>query len=287
MRKLIVITPVRDEEKYLARTAESMVKQTARPLQWIIVNDGSQDRTGVIAEEIAKKKPWIMVIHRNDRGHRDSAGGEISAFYYGSNAIVDKNWDFICKLDGDLSFEPNYFEECLNAFQRDSKLGISGGKIYNVVGGRNVYEPHPRFHVRGAVKIYRRDCWESIGGLVCRPGWDTLDEVKAQFYNWRTYTLPNVPVLHHRVTGAAVGSWKNAVKDGVCNYTVGYHPLYMAAKCCKKAFQKPFVIRAAGLWCGFIKGYFTSMKRISSKEIIRYVHNQQLRKMLGRDTIWR
>lgn len=287
MRKLIVISPVRDEEKYLAQTAESMLRQTHRPRQWIIVNDGSQDNTGNVAEDFSKKYKWVLVIHREDRGHRDSAGGEISAFYRGLDKIVDNEWEFICKLDGDLSFQPNYFEECLRAFERDTTLGICGGNIYNVVKGQHKKEPHPKFHVRGAVKIYRRQCWESINGLESQPGWDTLDEVKAQFYGWRTYTLSSVPVLHHRVTGEAVGAWRNAVKDGLCNYTVGYHPLYMVAKCCNKAFQRPYVIRAIGLGYGYARGHIAKLQRIASKEIIQYLQQQQMRKLLGRDSIWK
>lgn len=147
-------------------------------------------------------------MHRPDRGRRNSAGGEINAFYRGYREIVDSDWDIIGKLDGDLSFEEDYFEKCMASFAENPRLNIEGGNIFNVILVKPVPEPHPRFHVRGAVKLYRRACWEQIGRLTPSPGWDTLDEVKAQFHGWDTYTFSDVPVMHHRVTGDRCSGWR-------------------------------------------------------------------------------
>ena len=148
--RYVIITPVRDEEKYIEATIESVCSQTARPTEWVIVDDGSSDLTGEIADRYAAQHSWIHVIHRENRGFRKSGGGVMEAFYEGYNSLECKDWDFIIKLDGDLSFVPNYFEKCFEYFRRDSELGIGGGEIRHDIAGQMKAEENPRFHVRGA-----------------------------------------------------------------------------------------------------------------------------------------
>jgi len=128
-KNYVVISPVRDEEAYLRFTIESMLAQTVRPIEWIIVNDGSTDNTAAIIDEYASQHCWIRAVHRLNRGFRKAGGGVVEAFNDGYHALSTDNWQFIVKLDGDLTFEPDYFEKCLNNFQRDPHLGIGGGVI--------------------------------------------------------------------------------------------------------------------------------------------------------------
>jgi glycosyltransferase involved in cell wall biosynthesis len=283
----IVITPARDEELHIQKTIRSMVSQTRPPAQWVIVDDGSRDRTGPLCDTWAEKVDWITTVHRPDRGSRNSAGGEIDAFYAGFRAVTVPSWEFVVKLDGDLSFDPDYFERCLQRFSSQPRLGIGGGEIYNVIGLRYVTERNPRFHVRGAVKMYRRACFERIGGLVNRPGWDTLDEVTANYLGWNTQTFDGIAVYHHRVTGGAAGPWRNAVKNGLCNYTLGYHPAFMALKCVKRVSERPYLVKSIGLAWGFTKGYLRRMPQVDDKRIISYVRSQQLNRLLRRETVWK
>jgi glycosyltransferase involved in cell wall biosynthesis len=283
----IVISPVRNEEINLARTIESMIAQTVHPVEWFIVNDGSTDKTGDIAESYSRRHGWIKVIHRPDRGFRKAGGGVVDAFNEGYKHLKSKEFDFIVKLDGDLSFEPEYFESCFLAFQREPKLGIAGGTIYNVIDGQAILESCPAFHVRGATKIYRRECWEAIGGFWPAPGWDTMDEVKAQMLNWSTRTLPELAVLHHRPTGTDDGTWGAGFKNGRANYICGYHPLFMALKCMKRLTMKPYLIQATALFCGFVSGYLRRIPQVDDRETINYLRRQQIGRLTGKQTIWR
>lgn len=190
MTKYIIITPARDEEDYLERTILSVVQQSILPIQWILINDGSRDRTGQIMDRYAQLYPWITISHRNDRGFRNSAGGEIDAFYDGYSRIKCNDWDFVIKLDGDLSFSSDYFAKCFAEFAKDPRLGIGGGGIYHELNGSITLEKSPIFHVRGATKIYRRECWNDIGGLMRVPGWDTGDELKSQHARLEDTQLP-------------------------------------------------------------------------------------------------
>jgi poly-beta-1,6-N-acetyl-D-glucosamine synthase len=286
--KYVVVTPVRNEEQYLSLTIRSMVAQTITPGQWIIVNDGSTDQTGRVAEAGARANAWIQVVNRPDRGFRKAGGGVVDAFCDGYRLIEDKAWDYLVKLDGDLSFDPGYFEKCFNYFDENPRLGIAGGTICARRDG--VFEAEakndPAFHVRGATKIYRRACWQEIGGLIHAPGWDTLDEVKANMLGWQTRTLAGIQVLHHRPTGAAYGTWNDRVKAGVANYIAGYHPLFMLLKSIKRMTEKPYVIGGCALLFGFVKGYVKRIPQVEDKALIRYFREQQLDRLLGRKSLW-
>jgi glycosyltransferase involved in cell wall biosynthesis len=285
----VIITPVRDEEQFIRYTLDSVINQTIKPVEWVIVNDGSTDGTGEIIDKYSKAHSWIKPINRENRGYRKAGGGVIDAFYEGYAAISTDNWEFVVKLDGDLSFGKDYFERCLSCFANDQNLGIAGGIVCLMKDGVLEVDSKgdPPFHVRGATKIYRRACWERISPLVKAPGWDTIDEVRANMYGWATRTLSNLKLIQHKPTGAADGSWMNWFKNGQANYVAGYHPLFMAAKCMKRAFDRPYLIAATGLLYGYIAGYIRKAPRVDDAILISYLRQQQMRRMVGRKSIWR
>jgi glycosyltransferase involved in cell wall biosynthesis len=287
MMRYVVITPVRDEEEYIEGTIDSILHQTVLPIEWVIVDDGSSDRTGSIADRYAAQYPWIRVVHRENRGFRKSGGGVVEAFYAGYNSLKQKEWEFVVKLDGDLTFAPDYFERCFEYFSRDEKLGIGGGEINHDIDGELKVEQNPRFHVRGATKVYRRTCWEAIGGLWPASGWDTIDEVKANMLGWKTYAFRDLSLLHHRETGMEEGLLRDRIKHGVACYVSGYHPLFVAASCARRLSQKPRVIGSLGILYGYLKAHFTHPPRLDDRTYVAYIRGQQLRRLFGMETIWR
>ncbi len=287
MTKYVIITPARDEEAHIGKTVLAVSGQTIQPAQWIIVDDGSSDKTGEILDRAARAYPWITVLHRSNRGFRQAGGGVIAAFNDGYAQVDCQEWEFLVKLDADLSFTADYFERCFAEFDKDQSLGIGGGGIYHIKGGALKLEPGPAFHVRGATKIYRRECWEALGGLVVAPGWDTIDEVKANMLGWRTRTFINLQVSHYRFTGSADGAWKDSVKNGFANYVTGYHPLFMLFKCLRRLAAKPFLVGAIGLAWGFLKGYCKRAPQVQDRKLIHYTRAQQLRRLLLQQSIWK
>jgi glycosyltransferase involved in cell wall biosynthesis len=286
-RSYVVVTPVRDEAQHVGRTIESMCAQTVLPEQWVIVDDGSTDGTAEILGRHADK-PWITVVCRSDRGHRASGGGVVEAFDAGLATLTCDGWAYLVKLDGDLSFDRDYFERCILAFEADPRLGIGGGAVYTMEADRlRIDSPgDPSFHVRGATKIYRRACWEQIRPLARAPGWDTIDEVKANHLGWRTRTLGDSIVVQHKPTGSADGRWRNWFKNGFANYMTGYHPLFMIAKCAKRAFRWPAFYESAALWAGFCSGYWRRVPPAIDVDAIRFFRKQQLRRLAGRQSIY-
>jgi poly-beta-1,6-N-acetyl-D-glucosamine synthase len=283
-----LITPVRNEQDHVRATIDSVISQTALPARWIVVDDGSSDHTAKIVCAAAAQHPWIQLVRRADRGFRKPGTGVMEAFFDGYAQIGHSHWDFLVKLDGDLSFAKDYFEKCFEHFRTNTRLGIGGGTICRIADGRAVPEvkSDPPFHVRGATKIYRRECWEAIGGLIQATGWDTMDEVRANMLGWQTYSFRELKVIQLRETGGANGIWGDSFKNGRANYIVGYHPLFMAAKCLRRLRQRPYCIISVALWCGFLSGYLARVSHLAEPELIRYLRAQQLRALLGKESLW-
>jgi glycosyltransferase involved in cell wall biosynthesis len=284
--RYVVITPVRNEAEYIGETINSMVRQTILPQRWVIVDDGSSDGTGHIIQAAADRHPWITTVQRPDRGFRKSGGGVVEAFYDGYAALQGLSWEFIVKLDGDLTFEPNYFEACFARFEADGRVGVGGGRVLVQSDGQLQLDwPGPPFHVRGATKIYRRACWEQIAPLVQAPGWDTIDEVRANMHGWKTGTFSQLSLVQRRQTGSTESAWRSWYKNGRANYVTGYHPLFMLVKCLKRAVQGP-AWAAPALCAGFCSGYFSRIDRVQDRRTIRYLRRQQLRRLFARPSIY-
>jgi len=282
----VVITPARDECAHLRLTIESMLAQSLPPLEWVIVDDGSHDETAAVIAQYARQHPWIHAVKRKDRGHRFPGAGVAEAFWDGYRCLHRDDWEFLVKLDADLSFAPDFFQEALKYFCGQPSLGIGGASLYSVVDGVPHLETGPRFHVRGATKIYRRACWEAIGGIIIAPGWDTVDEIKAQMLQWRTETFSDVCALHHRPTGGA-SHWRDMIKRGQGCYMAGYHPAYVAARCVRQLGSKPYVLGSICMGVAFLAGYLGRLAGERDPSLVHYVHEQQWRKLRGGTSMWK
>lgn len=300
--RYIIVSPVRNEGNYLDETIRCVVSQSIRPVLYILVDDGSTDTTLEIIEKWASLHQWIVPVHKaatlqgsaeptveasHERGMRAREAKEIIAFYYGLDHAATLDVDFIVKLDGDLGFSETYFESCFRHFKEDPTLGVGGGSIVHMLNDKTVVERNPAFHVRGATKIYTKACWDAIGGVARGAGWDTLDEVKANMLGFKSMSFEELQVIHYRYTGAANGKWLNAVKKGEWNYLSGYHPIFMFFKCLRNLFKRPVMTGSLGLSYGYLSALLRRVNRVAEPSLIRYIRDQQLRRLSFRRTIWR
>src|SRR5262245_16537321 len=276
-RGYVIVSPVRDEAAHIDRTIAAIGRQSVLPLRGVVVDDGSTAGTGAILDRYARQASWMTVVHRRDRGRRLNGTGVMEAFADGYARVGDLPWAYLAKLDGDLSFSPDYFERCLAMFEADPQLGIGGGVVCRLEQGEMVVDSRndPPFHVRGATKIYRRECWSTIAPLVKAPGWDTIDEVKANMLGWTTRTFPGLRVIQHKATGSADGAWRNAFKNGRANYVTGYVPVFMIAKCLRRTLRPPVVVGGLAMASGFWSGYLARLPRVPDSRTIEYLRRQQ------------
>lgn len=277
----VIVTPARDEEENIGAAIACVVAQTIRPSAWVIVDDGSTDRTAAVVGECAKGYPWIKLVSLGATGDRRPGSKIVDAFKHGER-FLPADYDFIVKLDADVTMGSDYFERLLARFMEEAGLGIAGGYCGACIGGETVLDETPPYHVRGATKIYRRECYSQIGGLISAMGWDTLDEMKAMMLGWKTRSFRDVVLLHHRLTGSATGLLRYAWMAGKSFWFMGYDPLYLLLSSLKRAFKKPILLFSLTIILGYLTAFLTNDPVIEDKDLIGFIRKFQRNRLTGR-----
>lgn len=276
---LVIIAPVRDEAGLIRLTLDSMVRQTVRPVEWVIVDDGSKDETPEIVREYAQKYPFIRLVQRPDRGFRKVGGGVVAAFKYGITQIVNQDYAYIAKLDGDMSFGPRYLEIMFEKFANDSKLAAVSGKVFREEGGKKIEEIIIDEHVAGQFKLYRREAFEQIGGFVEEVLWDGIDVHTARMKGWNTLSFyhPDAILMHHRLMGSSDKNvYRGRLRWGRGIWFMGYHPLYAIASGIFRMREKPFVIGGLLIIAGYLGAALKGAPRYDNPEFRQHLHQWQL-----------
>jgi len=277
--RYVVITPVKNEAQYIELTLKSMIQQTIIPITWVIVNDGSQDDTERIVKKYTDQHGWIRLVNRPGDALRKRGKGVVEAFYDGFET-VNEDYDFIVKLDGDVSFDPDYFESLLSEFANDPQLGIAGGGLYEQPDGVTWKLNTSKDHVRGATKMYRRECFEAIGGLKTSMGWDGIDEWTALSKGWKVRSFVHYKFLHYRYTGAATGYLKSFYEQGYGAYRMGYNPFYLIARGFRRMLDRPYLIGGFAMIWAFFIAWFRREELLADQEVVRFIRRTQMKKIM-------
>ncbi len=283
-----IISPVRNEEKFLSRTLESIINQQIRPVEWIIIDDGSSDRTLEIAQAAAAEHSWIKVFRRTDRGFREPGRGVVEAFNEGLSHLSRKQAEFVCKMDGDLEFGSEYFVTLLREFRANPRLGMASGNTYiRAESGKLIMEKAAPGFVVGPIKMYRRACFEDIGGLEPHLGWDSIDVYRSRMRGWETQNFPGLQVIHLRTMGTAKGIVWGKMRTGYDDYYLGYHPLFMFVRCLYRMSDRPLGINGIAIGLGYLRAWLTRKERIADAEFIAFVRAEQRARLLRMFMSWR
>lgn len=270
----VIISPVRNEEKYIENTMRSVSAQTIKPSEWIIVNDGSTDKTKDIIDKYTHRYSFIRQIYNKDRGFYNAGVGVVEVFYSGFKNINSKDWDYIVKLDGDVSLDPDYFENILQKFQENTKLGIASGDIPS----EKTQDDIPW----GPSKIYRRQCFEDIGGIKPIPGWDLADVLSAQMKGWETKCFREYKIVHYRQIGSVRGGVTGGkFYLGMLQYRFGYLFTYTVLKALYRIFEHPAFLSGIGMILGYIYASFRKDKKYFDTEMIKFLREKQKRYLLN------
>lgn len=278
--RYVVVSPVKDEAAFIERTICSMIGQTIQPSVWVIVNDSSRDATEAIVQSYTKNYSWIRLIKRQDTGARQRGKGVVEAFYAGYETLTDQ-YDYIVKLDGDVSFGPDYFESLFKYFSYDPQLGIAGGGLYENPDGKDWVLYTTKDHVRGCTKVYRWECFEAIGGLVASMGWDGIDEWKALAQGWKVESFLELKIYHYRFTGAATGFLKSCIEQGNGAYRMGYHPLFMIARGIRRMTDRPYLIGGVAMIGAYFVAWMRKQELLAEPSVVHYIRRTQMKKLAG------
>ncbi|MFX1562466.1 MAG: glycosyltransferase [Promethearchaeota archaeon] len=262
----VIVTPARNEEAYIEDTIKSVEKQTIQPSVFVIVNDGSIDSTA----EIVQRHKQIQLVTLQDRGFRYRGAGVAFAVNKGIKIAtsLDSNWSFLCKLDADIILPPDYFEKLfkLLSAKENRRLGIVSG----VVRGERTNLEHPR----GAARIYRRKCWEDIGGRLQEiHGWDTYSDLRARQFRWTTRGIQEIEIIQRRPTAGREHHLSVAFEVGRMMYVLGYHPLVAFARGVKLLRKNP--IASGILILSNILSHLNRRLRILPRDYYEYVKQEQ------------
>ncbi|MGE4335168.1 MAG: glycosyltransferase family 2 protein [Pigmentiphaga sp.] len=279
---LVIISPVRDEAQYLRLTLDAVVAQTARPIEWILVDDGSSDATPDIVREYAERYAFIRLeIHQN-RGFRKLGGGVVAAFNFGRAHIRTPDYRYIAKLDGDMSFGPRYIEHMLAKLEALPRLAAVSGKVFRSENGRYIEERHIAEQVAGQFKLYKREAFEDIGGFVEHLAWDGIDIHAARMKGWATLSFydPDAWLWHHRIMGSSDRSlYVGRLRWGRGNWYMGYHPLYALVAGVNRMREKPYVIGGVLMIIGYFWNAVKGAPRYEDLEFRRHLRQWQLKRL--------
>jgi poly-beta-1,6-N-acetyl-D-glucosamine synthase len=277
----VLITPARNEEAFIRRTIESVISQTHRPLRWVIVDDGSTDRTADIVRPYLAQHSWIELVQTPQRLNRSFAG-KVRAFEVGLERLKGLHHDIIGNLDSDVSFEKDYFEFLARRFSEDLGLGVAG-TIFKEEGYNSEtdsFEGHT--HVPGGCQLFRRQCWEAIGGYLPHHagGIDWIAVTTARMLGWKTRSFREKSFFHHRQLGTAERSILSSLfAYGEKDFYLGGHPLWQLFRVAYRAAKRPYIVGGAALGAGYCWAFLRRMPRPVSRELMAFHRKEQMVKL--------
>jgi glycosyltransferase involved in cell wall biosynthesis len=279
--KYVLITPARNEERFITKTLDSMVAQTVLPERWMIVDDGSTDGTAEIVEQYAARHSWIELLRRSQRPDRNFAG-KADAFNAGFDRVRSVPFEVIGNLDADISFEPDYFEFLLSKFGQFPKLGVAGTPMREAHYHAMKDSFYNERDVFGACQLFRRQCFEEVGGYTPIK-WGGIDWVAvrtARLKGWQTRSFQEKLFFHHRPMGATESNtWKAKFDYGRKDYFLGNHPLWQVFRVTFQMMKKPYVVGGLVLLSGYFYSLASRMERPVAGELRKFHRTEQLERL--------
>jgi biofilm PGA synthesis N-glycosyltransferase PgaC len=276
----VLVTPARNEETNIVKTIQSVISQTALPKKWVIVSDGSTDRTDELVRQYGQQNNWIELIRMPEHRDRQFAA-KVNCFDVGYEKVKNLDYDIIGNLDADITFDQEYFGFLMDKFAKDPRLGVAGtafvedGKHYD-------YRFTNIEHVSGACQLFRRKCFEEIGGYVPNKGGgiDWVAVTTARMKGWKTRTFTEKTCLHHRKIGtgnsSALAAW---FKQGHKDYFLGNHPLWEIFRTFYQMGKKPYIIGGSFLFFGFSWAGIKRVDRPISQELTVFTRKEQMHRL--------
>ncbi len=276
----VLITPARNEAQFIEQTIRSVVRQTVRPAKWVIVSDGSTDGTDDIVRKYAAEHDWIELVRMPERKERHFAG-KVHAFNAGYAKVKNLKYELIGSLDGDISFDQDYFAFLLDRFSEVPRLGLAGTPFEE---GGNSYDY--RFvsieHVSGACQLFRRECFEEIGGYVPVKGGgiDHIAVLTARMKGWQTRTFTEKMSIHHRVQGSANRSpMQGRFHVGTLDYALGGDPVWEMFRSLHQMTKKPIFVGGLMILFGYVWSMVRRRERVVSPDIMIFRRREQMRRL--------
>ena len=285
--RILIVSPVRNEAAHLPRLAHSLRAQSRRPDVWLVIDDGSTDDTPATLAELAQQTPFMRVL-RTPSGHtregrdRHALAAAPRAFNCALASVDVTEFTHIGKLDGDIELAPGYFAQLLCEFDANPRLGVGGGVIVEPDARGRWHRPRSApDHVRGALKLYRGECFAAIGGVRERLGWDGIDQVMARMRGYETRSFDHLVARHHRPTGSTAGLLRARVRGGETYYVIGHSPAWAALKALKSASLHPRGVSTVAFLYGSARAARERLPRMDEPEYRTFLRADERRRLVS------
>lgn len=275
-----LITPARNEEQSIEGTILSVIGQSVLPVRWIIVSDGSTDRTDAIAGYYVGRHQFMELIRMPEHRNRNFAA-KVACFSAGYERLRGTDYDIIGNLDADITFEPDYFEFLISKFEEDPKLGVAGTPFVEN-GVHYDYHYTNIEHVSGACQLFRKECFEDIGGYlpIRGGGIDFVAVTTARMKGWKTSTFTGKTCFHHRKMGTGNATpLMTSFRQGKKDYFLGNHPFWEVFRTFYQMTRKPIVLGGALLMAGFTWAAVTGTQKPISGELEHFIRAEQMTRL--------
>lgn len=276
----ILITPVNNEEKTLSNVIESVIKQTKRPVLWLIIDDGSTDNSPNIIKNFMSQHDWIKTIHLPHKP-RDIVFHVSYVYKSGFDSIIkyceDNNieYNFIASLDADTVLEPEYFEKIVSEFETNEKLGIASGGLYHEIDGELKLSTRVENFPSGTGRVWSKKCFFDTGGFSLEPSADSISNIKATLRGWDIQRFNEIKMVEKRLTSSAEGLWNGYKHNGYMAYYLNKNPLLILLGAFQYTLRRPHYLGLAFLW-GYMVPLIKRKERIKDREISEYFWNHRL-----------
>jgi glycosyltransferase involved in cell wall biosynthesis len=287
--RYVLVTAARNEDATIEKTIQSVVSQTVLPKLWVIVSDGSTDRTDEVIRHYENNYDFIRLVRRTTDTPRDFAS-KVCAIRAGVEQLDGTEYDFIGNLDADITFGPQYYEKLFEMFAVNPRLGIGGGMAFEIHHGKWVLQgTNIEWSVGGYVQIFRRQCYEDIRGYLPLPkgGEDAVAEVMARKHGWQVRTFPQLQVFHHRETGTATeGYYASRISLGVHHYSLGYMLWFETARCFSR-MRKSYILAELLTLLGYILAMIRRDAIAVPQDVYECLRREQITRLKNALRIWR
>lgn len=286
--KILIVSPVRNEGAHIERVVRAVAAQELTPAAWLVMDDDSTDDTLAILRSLEGEVPFLQVIEakhaRPHSGARDRLARAAAPrnFNAGLARYDWRDYTHVMKLDGDIELPPHYLSTLIERFESDPDLGIAGGVLEEPQpdGGMRLIKI-PRSHVHGALKLYTRGCFEAIGGVQERLGWDTIDETYARMKGFCSYSFTDLVSVHHRPLSSADGVLRGRARVGECAYIAHYTPLWVTLRAVRLAATPPRGLSGVAYLYGYVRAAARRTERVPDADYRRFTRRELRRRMTG------
>lgn len=268
--RYVALTSGRNEERFIRQTVEGVLSQRPAPEAYVVVDDGSVDKT----VEILSEYPEVTALRLDNPRHSTRGVNLAWALNAGVKRATEliPDWEYLLKVDADSVLPPDYFNRLLRRFEENPKLGVTSGTPYD--------EKVWRGRASDGAKIYRRACWDSIKHFVPCNAFDTLALLQAKRYGWVVESFPEIKYTQLRTWRR--GSLNRWILSGRSRYYMGFPTWHTFLVALVYLVDRPWILGSTSMFLAHLVTALGGLKKPFPAEYYEFARKYAMWETLER-----